>query len=63
MRVTSVINLLGAELLKKQVLFYLETIGDSSILFTTIALYEAWNKPKKAEEWQAKFPQTETVTE
>ena len=24
-----------------------------------IDLYEAWNKPEKAEEWPAKMPQTE----
>ena len=28
-----------------------------------IDLYEAWNKPEKAQEWQAKFPQTEAKTE
>ena len=28
-----------------------------------IELYEAWNKPKEAEEWRAKLPQTEAVTE
>jgi len=28
-----------------------------------IALYEAWNKPEKAEEWQAKLPHTEAVEE
>jgi len=26
-----------------------------------IDLYEAWNKPEKAEEWRAKLPQTEAV--
>jgi len=26
-----------------------------------IALYEAWNKPEKAKEWQAKLPETENV--
>jgi hypothetical protein len=26
-----------------------------------INLYEAWNKPEKAEEWRAKLPQTEAV--
>jgi hypothetical protein len=26
-----------------------------------IALYEAWDKPKKAEEWRAKLSETETV--
>jgi hypothetical protein len=26
-----------------------------------IALYEAWGKPEKAEEWRAKLPQTELV--
>jgi hypothetical protein len=25
--------------------------------------YEAWNKPEKVEEWQAKLPQTKTVEE
>jgi hypothetical protein len=28
-----------------------------------IALYEAWNKPEKAKEWQAKLPQIEAVNE
>jgi hypothetical protein len=28
-----------------------------------IALYEAWGKPEKAEEWRAKLPQTEAVNE
>ena len=27
-----------------------------------IALYEAWNKPEKAEEWRTKLPETEAVT-
>jgi len=26
-----------------------------------IDLYEAWNKPEKAEKWRAKLPQTEAV--
>ena len=26
-----------------------------------IALYEAWNKPEKAEQWRSKLPQTETA--
>jgi len=26
-----------------------------------IELYEAWDKPEKAEEWRAKLPKTETV--
>jgi tetratricopeptide (TPR) repeat protein len=26
-----------------------------------IDLYEAWNKPEKAEEWRAKLPQTEAL--
>ena len=26
-----------------------------------IELYEAWGKPKKAEEWREKLPQTEAV--
>jgi hypothetical protein len=28
-----------------------------------IDLYEAWNKPEKAKEWQAKLQQTEAKTE
>jgi hypothetical protein len=28
-----------------------------------IQLYEAWNKPEKAKEWQAKLPQTEAGDE
>jgi hypothetical protein len=28
-----------------------------------IALYEAWNKPEKANEWRAKLPQTEDFEE
>jgi len=28
-----------------------------------IELYEAWNKPEKANEWLAKLLQTEAVTE
>ncbi|MHC4533996.1 MAG: hypothetical protein ACYS6K_08590 [Planctomycetota bacterium] len=28
-----------------------------------IELYEAWNKPEKANEWRAKLPQTEVVDE
>ena len=28
-----------------------------------IALYEAWNKPEKANEWRKKLPQKEAVTE
>jgi hypothetical protein len=28
-----------------------------------VSLYEAWDKPEKAEEWRAKLPQTEAVEE
>ena len=28
-----------------------------------IAVYEAWNKPEKAEQWRAKLPQTKAVEE
>jgi hypothetical protein len=28
-----------------------------------ITLYEAWNKPEKAQKWQAELPQTEAVKE
>jgi len=27
-----------------------------------IELYEAWNKPEKAEEWRAKLPQTKNMS-
>jgi hypothetical protein len=28
-----------------------------------IALYEAWNKQEKVEEWRKKLPQKEVITE
>jgi hypothetical protein len=28
-----------------------------------IALYEAWNKPEKANKWSVKLPQTEAMIE
>ena len=28
-----------------------------------VSLYEAWNKPEKAQEWRAKLPQTEATIE
>jgi len=31
------------------------------VIDNLIALYEAWNKPEKAEEWRAKLPKTEVV--
>ena len=42
-------------------------LGDShphtkESLNNLIALYEAWNKPEKAEEWRTKLPETEAVT-
>jgi hypothetical protein len=43
-------------------------LGDTNprtleFLTRLIALYEAWNKPEKPEEWRAKLPQTETKIE
>jgi hypothetical protein len=32
-------------------------------LQSLITLYEAWNKPEKAEEWRVKLPQTKAVEE
>jgi len=32
-------------------------------LHNLITLYEAWNKPEKAEEWRAKLPKTEAKIE
>lgn len=29
----------------------------------SIALYDAWNKPEKADEWRAKLPQAEAARE
>jgi len=28
-----------------------------------VKIYEAWDKPEKADEWQAKLPQTEAARE
>ena len=44
------------------------TLGDrhpptQQSLNNLIDLYEAWNKPEKAEEWRAKLPQTEAIEE
>jgi hypothetical protein len=33
------------------------------LLNNLIELYEAWNKPEKANEWRAKLPKTEAVYE
>jgi hypothetical protein len=53
--------LLGSELSNKAILLYREQTDGSNILRTTIVLYEAWDKPEKAEEWRAKLPQTKAV--
>jgi hypothetical protein len=37
--------------------------GTIASLNNLIALYEAWNKPEKAQEWRAKLPQIEAKTE
>jgi hypothetical protein len=36
---------------------------DVKIYKNLIALYEAWNKPEKANEWRAKLSQTEAKIE
>jgi hypothetical protein len=51
--------LLGSELPNKAITFYCESTDGSNILRTTIELYEAWNEPEKAKEWQAKPSQIE----
>jgi hypothetical protein len=33
------------------------------LIGTIIDLYEAWNKPEKAEQWRAELPQTEAKIE
>jgi hypothetical protein len=38
-------------------------INGSNIVCKRIDLYEAWNKPEKAEEWQAKLVQIEDFEE
>jgi hypothetical protein len=37
--------------------------GHEDFHSSLIQLYEAWDKPEKAEEWRAKPPQTEAVKE
>jgi hypothetical protein len=59
--VTSVIIHLEFERQNVFTLLYQEPKDDSNT--TLIALHEAWNKPKEAEEWREKLPQTEAVTE
>jgi hypothetical protein len=44
-------------------LLYRKLRDDSNILLTAVNLYEALNKPERAEKWQAKLPKTEAVTE
>jgi hypothetical protein len=51
--------LLGSGLLNKATLLYRETTDDSNILHAPIDLYEAWNKPEKANEWLAQLAQME----
>jgi hypothetical protein len=31
------------------------------LAYLLLELYEAWGKPKKAEEWRAKLPKTEAA--
>jgi len=61
MRVTSVIILLESRHQNVFTLLYRESNDNSNT--SLIALYEAWNKPEKAEEWRAKLPETEAMIE
>jgi hypothetical protein len=54
MRVTSAIILLEFGRQKVLTILYRESRDDSNA--TLIDLYEAWNKPEKAEQWRAKLP-------
>jgi hypothetical protein len=36
---------------------------DKWMSYKSIDLYEAWNKPEKAKEWQSKLPKTEPKIE
>jgi hypothetical protein len=38
-------------------------INGSNIVYKRIDLYEAWNKPEKAEQWRAKLEQIEDFEE
>jgi hypothetical protein len=53
----------GSGLLNRTTLLYRESIDDSNILRISVDLYQAWNKPEKAEEWRAKLPQSDSKTE
>jgi len=55
--------LLGSGLLNKTIIFYREPTDDSNILHPSVDLYEAWNKPEKANEWQEKLAQIEDFEE
>jgi len=55
--VTSLIILLGSGRLNKAITFYRESTDTSNILRKLIDLYEAWNKPEKANEWRSKLAQ------
>jgi len=57
--VTSVIFVLEFGCQKVLTILYQELSNDS--ITTLIELYEAWNKPEKAEEWRAKLQQSEAV--
>jgi hypothetical protein len=59
--VTSVIILLEFRYQNVLTILYRELRDNSNT--TLIVLYEAWNKPEKAEQWQAKLPQTEAEIE
>ena len=48
---------------RRENLFGTENPHTIDMLEQLLKLYKAWNKPKKAEEWQEKIPQTEAVDE
>jgi tetratricopeptide (TPR) repeat protein len=48
---------------RREKLFGTEHPHTIDMLEQLVRLYEAWNKPEKAEEWRAKLPKTEAVDE
>jgi hypothetical protein len=53
--------LLGSGLPNKATIFYRESTDGSNVLRTLIESCQAWNKPAKANEWQAKLAQTGAI--
>jgi len=55
--------LLGSGLPNQATLFYRGSTENSNILCIPVDLYEAWNKPEKAQEWREKREQIKDFEE